>query len=32
LCPELEKTSSSKWQSIRPYATEPPIELSPEPQ
>jgi glycosyltransferase involved in cell wall biosynthesis len=32
LCPELEKTSSPKWQSIRPYATEPPIELSPEPQ
>jgi glycosyltransferase involved in cell wall biosynthesis len=32
LCPELEKTSSPKWQMIRPYATEPPIELSPEPQ
>jgi glycosyltransferase involved in cell wall biosynthesis len=32
LCPELEKTSSPKWQLIRPYATEPPIELSPEPQ
>jgi hypothetical protein len=32
LCPELEKTSSPKWQSIRPYAIEPPIELSPEPQ
>jgi glycosyltransferase involved in cell wall biosynthesis len=32
LCPELEKTTSPKWQSIRPYATEPPIELSPEPQ
>lgn len=31
-CPELEKTSSPKWQSIQPYATEPPIELSPEMQ
>lgn len=31
-CPELEKTSSPKWQAIRPYATEPPIELSPEMQ
>lgn len=32
ICPELEKTSSPKWQSIRPYAVEPPIELSPERQ
>lgn len=32
LCPELEKPNSNKWQSIRPYAVEPPIELSPEPQ
>ena len=32
ICPELEKTSSPKWQSIRPYALEPPIELSPEAQ
>jgi glycosyltransferase involved in cell wall biosynthesis len=32
ICPELEKVSSPKWQSIRPYATEPPIELSPESQ
>ena len=32
ICPELEKTSSPKWQSIRPYAVEPPIELSPETQ
>lgn len=32
ICPELEKTSSPKWQSIRPYAIEPPIELSPEAQ
>ena len=31
-CPELEKTSSPKWQSIGTYATEPPIELSPETQ
>lgn len=30
-CPELEKTSSSKWQTLRPYAVEPPPELSPEP-
>jgi hypothetical protein len=29
-CPEQEKTDSPKWQSIRPYAVEPPIELSPE--
>lgn len=32
LCPELEKPNSNKWQSIHPYAVEPPIELSPEPQ
>ncbi len=32
ICPELEKTSSPKWQSIRSYAVEPPIELSPETQ
>ena len=32
ICPELEKVSSPKWQSIRPYAVEPPIELSPESQ
>jgi hypothetical protein len=31
-CPEQEKTSSPKWQGIRPYAVEPPIELSPEAQ
>jgi hypothetical protein len=31
-CPEQEKTSSNKWQAIRPYAVEPPIELSPESQ
>ena len=31
-CPEQEKTSSPKWQAIRPYAVEPPIELSPESQ
>jgi hypothetical protein len=30
-CPELEKTSSPKWQSIAPYSIEPPRELSPEP-
>ena len=30
-CPEQEKTSSPKWQSIAPYAVEPPRELSPEP-
>jgi len=29
-CPEQEKTSSPKWQEIRPYAVEPPAELSPE--
>ena len=29
-CPEQEKTNSNKWQSIRPYAVEPPMELSPE--
>jgi len=29
-CPEQEKTSSPKWQSIAPYAVEPPRELSPE--
>lgn len=32
ICPELEKTSSPKWQSIHPYALEPPAELSPERQ
>jgi glycosyltransferase involved in cell wall biosynthesis len=32
ICPELEKTSSPKWQAIRPYAVEPPMELSPEAQ
>jgi len=32
LCPELEKPNSNNWQSIRPYAVEPPLELSPEPQ
>lgn len=31
-CPEQEKTSSNKWQEIRAYAVEPPIELSPESQ
>jgi hypothetical protein len=31
-CPEQEKTSSNKWQSIHAYAVEPPIELSPESQ
>jgi glycosyltransferase involved in cell wall biosynthesis len=31
-CPEQETMNSNKWQSIRPYAIEPPIELSPEPQ
>jgi hypothetical protein len=31
-CPEQEKTSSNKWQEIRPYSLEPPIELSPESQ
>ena len=31
-CPEQEKTNSNKWQSIRPYAVEPPAELSPESQ
>ncbi len=31
-CPEQEKTNSNKWQAIRPYAVEPPIELSPESQ
>jgi hypothetical protein len=30
-CPEQETTNSLKWQSISPYATEPPKELSPEP-
>ena len=29
-CPEQEKTSSPKWQSLAPYALEPPRELSPE--
>lgn len=29
-CPELEKTSSPKWQALAPYAIEPPPELSPE--
>jgi hypothetical protein len=29
-CPELEKTSSPKWQEIHPYSVEPPAELSPE--
>ena len=28
-CPEQEKTSSPKWQEIRPYSVEPPAELSP---
>jgi len=32
LCPELEKPNSNNWQSIRPYAVEPPMELSPESQ
>jgi len=31
-CPEQEKTSSPKWQPIRPYSVEPPAELSPETQ
>jgi hypothetical protein len=31
-CPEQEKTTSPKWQNIRPYSIEPPIELSPESQ
>jgi hypothetical protein len=31
-CPEQEKTGSPKWQAIRPYAVEPPAELSPETQ
>lgn len=31
-CPEQEKMNSPKWQSIRPYSLEPPIELSPERQ
>ncbi|MFZ0731863.1 MAG: hypothetical protein WAM79_06035 [Candidatus Sulfotelmatobacter sp.] len=31
-CPEQEKTNSPKWQPIRPYAVEPPAELSPETQ
>jgi len=30
-CPEQEKTTSPKWQSISPYALEPSRELSPEP-
>ena len=30
-CPELEKTSSPKWQELNPYSTEPSRELSPEP-
>jgi hypothetical protein len=30
-CPEQEKTNSPNWQSISPYAVEPPRELSPEP-
>lgn len=29
-CPEQEKTSSSKWQGLNPYATEPPPELRPD--
>jgi len=29
-CPEQEKTTSPKWQAIRPYSVEPPPELSPE--
>jgi hypothetical protein len=29
-CPELEKTSSPKWQGLAPYSVEPPPELSPE--
>lgn len=28
-CPELETTSSPKWQEIPPYSVEPPAELSP---
>jgi hypothetical protein len=31
-CPEQEKTSSNKWQSIPAYAVEPPHDLSPESQ
>ena len=31
-CPEQEKTSSPKWQGIKPYSVEPPAELSPETQ
>lgn len=31
-CPEQDKTNSNKWQPLRPYALEPPIELSPESQ
>lgn len=31
-CPEQEKTTSPKWQGIRAYSVEPPIELSPETQ
>lgn len=31
-CPEQEKIDSNMWQPIRPYALEPPIELSPESQ
>ena len=31
-CPEQEKTTSPKWQGIKPYSIEPPIELSPETQ
>ncbi len=30
-CPEQETVGSVKWQSINPYAVEPPKELSPEP-
>lgn len=30
-CPEQETINSTKWQSINPYAVEPPRELSPEP-
>jgi glycosyltransferase involved in cell wall biosynthesis len=31
-CPEQEKINSPKWQNIRPYSVEPPMELSPESQ
>lgn len=31
-CPEQDKITSNKWQAIRPYAVEPPVELSPESQ